>query len=223
MIQTDKGHFWLTFENGYMVSIFNGFGSYSENHFKTDLLKQTENYIISSKNCEIAVIYNGEFVTRNFVECDDSVKGYVSADELADIIYKVKKLKGELKNKPDTEIMLEDNKGNTYTIIQSERIDMQEKLNKSIQQLLKENQELKKELEENENPLRGIFAQVNDDMLLRSCGAMRSEIDGYKTQQKEFIKYLEDESKEVYRDGGLRQNIFRQILQKYKQIIGDDK
>lgn len=40
-----------------------------------------------------------------------------------------------------------------------------------------------------------------------------------KTQQKEFVKYLEDESKEVYRDGGLRQNIFRQILQKYKEII----
>lgn len=39
-------------------------------------------------------------------------------------------------------------------------------------------------------------------------------------QQKEFIKYLEDESKEVYRDGGLRQNIFRQILQKYKEITG---
>ncbi len=40
-----------------------------------------------------------------------------------------------------------------------------------------------------------------------------------ETQQKEFIKYLEDESKEIYRDGGLRQNIFRQILQKYKEII----
>ncbi len=39
-------------------------------------------------------------------------------------------------------------------------------------------------------------------------------------QQKEFIKYLEDESKEVYRDDGLRQNIFRQILQKYKEITG---
>lgn len=46
------------------------------------------------------------------------------------------------------------------------------------------------------------------------------EIKEYKTQQKEFIKYLEDESKEIYRDGGLRQNIFRQILQKYKEIIG---
>lgn len=43
------------------------------------------------------------------------------------------------------------------------------------------------------------------------------------TRQKEFINYLEDESKEIYRDGGLRQNIFKQILQKYKEIIGDDK
>lgn len=39
-------------------------------------------------------------------------------------------------------------------------------------------------------------------------------------QQKEFIKYLEDESKEIYRDGGLRQNIYKEILQKYKSIIG---
>lgn len=39
-------------------------------------------------------------------------------------------------------------------------------------------------------------------------------------QQKEFIKYLEDESKEIHRDSGLRQYIFRRILQKYKEIIG---
>ena len=44
-----------------------------------------------------------------------------------------------------------------------------------------------------------------------------------KKQKDEFTKYLEDESKEIYRDGGLRQTIFRQILQKYKSIIGDDK
>ena len=46
------------------------------------------------------------------------------------------------------------------------------------------------------------------------------EFTNNRTKQKEFIKYLEDESKEVYRDGGLRQNIFRQILQKYKSIMG---
>lgn len=44
-----------------------------------------------------------------------------------------------------------------------------------------------------------------------------------KKEKDEFTKYLEDESKEIYIDGGLRQNIFRQILQKNKSIIGDDK
>ena len=95
MIQTDKGHFYLTFENGYMISIFNGFGSYSENHFKTDLLKSSENCNVSSKDCEIAAIYNQKFVTKKIVECNDDVKGYISADELADIIYKVKNFKGD--------------------------------------------------------------------------------------------------------------------------------
>lgn len=95
MIQTDKGHFWLTFENGYKISVFNGFGSYSENHFKTKLLSVPDFASIDSKDCEIAIIYNGIFVTDRFVECGDSVKGYINADELADIIYKVKKFKGD--------------------------------------------------------------------------------------------------------------------------------
>ena len=94
MIQTEKGHFWLTFENGYEVSVFNGFGSYSENHYKSDLCKRDVS-MINSKNCEIAIMHNGIFATDNFVECDDSVKGYVSADEVADIIYKVKNFRGE--------------------------------------------------------------------------------------------------------------------------------
>ena len=80
--------------------------------------------------------------------------------------------------------------------------------------LLKEIKELKKQLE-NKNPLEGIFAQVNDDMLLRNCGAMQSEINEYKTQQKEFIKYLEDNWKQT-------QDIwYIKILQKYKEIIGE--
>lgn len=95
MIQTDKGHFWLTFENGYMISVSNGFGSYSENHFRTDLLKNLENCSVNSKDCEIAIMYNEMFTTNRFVECNDSVKGYVNVDELADIIYKVKNFKGD--------------------------------------------------------------------------------------------------------------------------------
>lgn len=41
-----------------------------------------------------------------------------------------------------------------------------------------------------------------------------------KNQQKKFMLWLEDESKEIYRDGGLRQNFFKQALQKYKEITG---
>ena len=76
-----------------------------------------------------------------------------------------------------------------------------------LDDLLKENQELKKQLEE-----------INYT-IIPNCD-IKPLIDKFRTQQKEFIKWLEDESKEVYRDGGLRQNIFRQILQKYKEIIG---
>lgn len=35
-------------------------------------------------------------------------------------------------------------------------------------------------------------------------------------REKRLIKYLEKESKEVYRDGGVRQNIFRDILEKVR-------
>lgn len=102
-----------------------------------------------------------------------------------------------------------------------------------IKTTVKKIEELKKRLEENKKPLRGIFAQVNDDMLLRSCGAMQSEIDGYKTQQKEFIKYLEKRYKDVTSvissfgsNTDLlygKKDMIEEIIQKYKEIIGDDK
>ena len=83
--------------------------------------------------------------------------------------------------------------------------------------LLKENKELKKQLEEINKMIEKCGFVNIEQVMLNYCGLL--------TQQKEFVKYLEDESKEIYRDGGLRQNIFRQILQKYKSIIGvsDDK
>lgn len=93
MIQANKEHFQLTFENGYTISIINGFGSHSENHFNRNLLSISNFDSIDSKDCEIAIIYNNEFVTEKFVECGDDVKGYVGADELADIIYRVRNKK----------------------------------------------------------------------------------------------------------------------------------
>ena len=87
--------------------------------------------------------------------------------------------------------------------------------------LLNENQGLKKQLEENQNPLKGIFAQVNDDTLLRDCGNMDAEINELKNQQKEFIKYLE-EKLNFYKINtqGYSMNLVEEILQKYKSIIG---
>ncbi len=91
-----------------------------------------------------------------------------------------------------------------------------------LKQYQKENQELKKQLEEKQNPLQGIFAQVNDDTLLRDCGNMNAEINGYKTQQKEFIEFLEAMSRmyqNEYKDINTAEH-YNCVLQKYKEIIG---
>ena len=46
-----------------------------------------------------------------------------------------KQLKDELKSKPDAKITLQDDKGNKFMVIQTERIDMQVELNKTIEKL----------------------------------------------------------------------------------------
>lgn len=83
-----------------------------------------------------------------------------------------------------------------------------DKVNWKNQLLKKENQELKKQLE--------------DMTLCRDIASgHREEVQNRETillnQQKEFIKYLEDNWKQT-------QDIwYIKILQKYKEIIGDDK
>lgn len=57
-----------------------------------------------------------------------------------------KQLKDELKNKPDTQITLQDDKGNKFMIIQTERIDMQVELNKTIEKLFNNWNKLKEYL-----------------------------------------------------------------------------
>ena len=93
--------------------------------------------------------------------------------------------------------------------------------------ILKENQELKKQLEEYKNSQSCSFVNI--------CKS--TKIANYY-QQKEFIKYLEDEIERLpksttwfYRnDKGklighteIVQGAYKEILQKYKRIIGDDK
>ena len=94
-ILTSYGHCQLRFSNGCIVSIFNSYGSHTKDGLNQDRLLPV-NYFAPdspsiSEDCEVAVLYKGSFATQYFVEDADLVdKGYVTADELADIITKVK-------------------------------------------------------------------------------------------------------------------------------------
>ena len=74
-----------------------------------------------------------------------------------------KQLKDELKNKPDTQITLQDDKGNKFMIIQTERIDMQVELNKTIEKLFNNWNKLKKYINEANEDL--YYTNNYDDIL----------------------------------------------------------
>nr|DAP15353.1 MAG TPA: hypothetical protein [Caudoviricetes sp.] len=97
MIKTKFGGFKIKFDNGYTISVINGFGSYSENHLNHKLFEKMQNINFKdecySKNCEVAILLEDMFCTKSFVDCNDSVKAYVTSDELADLIIKVKNAK----------------------------------------------------------------------------------------------------------------------------------
>jgi cell division septum initiation protein DivIVA len=67
-------------------------------------------------------------------------------DESEKLKQENKELKEELKYKPDTEITLQDDKGNKFALIQTERINAQEKLNKTIERLFNNWNKLKENL-----------------------------------------------------------------------------
>lgn len=60
-----------------------------------------------------------------------------------------KQLKDELKSKPDVQITLQDDKGNKFMVIQTERIDMQVELNKTIEKLFNNWNKLKEYIRKN--------------------------------------------------------------------------
>lgn len=78
--------------------------------------------------------------------------GYENADNISKSIFELqqenKQLKDELKSKPDTQITLQDDKGNKFMVIQTERIDMQVELNKTIEKLFNNWNKLKKYINE---------------------------------------------------------------------------
>lgn len=70
-------------------------------------------------------------------------------------------------------------------------------------------------LKPGENP----YAEYTKDDII---DGLRKENKELKRQQKEFIEWLENESKELIRDAGYHQRICLEILDKYKEIIGGD-
>lgn len=101
--------------------------------------------------------------------------------------------------------------------------------NNMTSRLKKENQELKKQLEENKDNYNCLLKQKEQFEYI-----MSKQVD-YQGQQKEFIKYLEDEIKElqkiketeldydIIKDVIPQLLVYEEILQKYKEIIGAEK
>lgn len=91
--------------------------------------------------------------------------------------------------------------------------------NKEVYDILEENQELKKQLEKEEHLVdKAIRVSLKQKSTIENY---KYKIDVLKTQQKEFIEWLEKESKELIRDAGYHQRIYKEILSKYKEIVGD--
>lgn len=112
---------------------------------------------------------------------------------------------------------------------------------RTVKTLLEENEELKKQLEvSNELVAQGTLIEMklrNEVNRWRkeyqdTYKDVRIEIKEYKTQQKEFINYLEDEIKELQKiketelDYDILKDVitqlldYKEILQKYKETIG---
>ena len=89
---TSSGHIRMTFDNGYTVSIFNGFGSYTENHFKVKYADLEKNMDVYSNHVEIAIQKDGKFVTKKVLGTPDDVEEMVTIDELMEILNKVQRI-----------------------------------------------------------------------------------------------------------------------------------
>lgn len=101
-----------------------------------------------------------------------------------------------------------------------------------LERTAKENQELKKQLDylrsgEYLNQLRferDMLQHVVDNSEVSKVDKEFIDMTHRNTellaQQKEFINYLESESKELIRDASYHQRICLEILAKYKEIIG---
>ena len=77
-------------------------------------------------------------------------------------------------------------------------------------------------IEEMFDVLRYIFeyGKTPLDDLIKENRKLKKQLEEKENQQKEFIEWLEKESKELIRGAGYHQRICLDILEKYKEIIG---
>ena len=92
--------------------------------------------------------------------------------------------------------------------------EQNEELKKRLEKYIKQNMKLKDELFDKRKEYQETYKDV------------RIEIKEYKSQQKEFIQWLEDyinlfDNKDIYEEGSC--DMLEEILQKYRSIIGDDR
>lgn len=96
-IRTESGHFWITYDNGYEISVFNGYGSHTENYFPNMAIAEALNRKFWESECvEITIFYNNNMITDKYLECDDLVKT-INLSELLEIMCKLLNEEGENK------------------------------------------------------------------------------------------------------------------------------
>lgn len=103
-------------------------------------------------------------------------------------------------------------------------------LEEKMARLINKNELLKKQLEEYKATNEVLSHELTKDKVLQQdclttcCGIPIGDIPKLITQQKEFIKYLEEKEKRFDTIGEpINACVCCGILQKYKSIIGDDK
>ena len=118
-------------------------------------------------------------------------------------------------------------KEETIAELEQERVPY---TNKYVDKVDKENQELKKQLEEANKKLYLCTPEISQNIHGKyvSYVDLVNEMYELKKQQKEFINYLEDEIQSCEAVSDLLFNfnkemkVYKKISQKYKEIIGED-
>ena len=103
---------------------------------------------------------------------------------------------------------------------------------KEIRNLKQENKQLKEAYDKEKYLTDKLTKQITDEY--KNTEYQTNKAKGLENQQKEFIKYLEDEINKLVKEYGNyvyddyseekgKYDSYQEILQKYKEIIGDDK